>query len=167
MAEKKASNENEEGGGGKKKLIIIIAAAVVVLLILGGAAAFFLLGSKDKEKKKKPGDDVPVPEVNAPTIGPMVDINEFIINIVSNEENHYVKASITFEVNNQAAADEMNQRMAQMRDTIILLIGNKDFRELQDIQGKRQLKAELTSRINSILRTGKVVSVYFTEFVVQ
>ncbi len=166
MAEDKKSNKNEDSGGGKKKLIIIIAAAVIILLILAGAAAFFLLGSKEK-KEKNPGDDVPVPEVNAPTIGPMVDINEFIINIVSNEDNHYVKASITFEVNAQAAADEMNQRMPQMRDTIILLIGNKDFRELQDIQGKRQLKAELTSRINSILRTGKVVSVYFTEFVVQ
>lgn len=165
MAEETTTNETEEGGGGKKKLIIIIAAAVVVLLILGGAAAFFLLGSK--EEAKDPGEEVPVPEVNAPTIGPMVDVNEFIINIVSNEENHYVKASMTFEVSGPEAAEEMNQRMPQMRDTIILLIGNKDFRELQDLQGKRQLKAELTSRVNSILRTGKVVSVYFTEFVVQ
>ncbi len=164
MADEKTTPE-EESKGGKKKLIIIIAAAVVVLLILGGVAAFFLLG--DKEEPKEPGADVPVPEINAPTIGPMVDVNEFIINIVSTEDNHFVKASMTFEVSSEATAEEMNKRMPQMRDSIILLISNKDFRELQDIQGKRQLKAELTSRINSILRSGKVTSVYFTDFVVQ
>jgi flagellar FliL protein len=57
--------------------------------------------------------------------------------------------------------------MPQMRDAIILLISNKTFEELQDLQGKKQLKAELQSRINSILQTGKVTSIYFTNFVVQ
>lgn len=165
MADEKTIPE-EKSADGKKKLIIIIAAAFVIILMLGGAAAFFLLGKKE-EAHNKPRAEVPVPEVNAPTIGPMVDVNEFIINIVSTEENHFVKASMTFEVSSDATAEEMTQRMPQMRDSIILLISNKDFRELQDIQGKRQLKAELTSRINSILRSGKVTSVYFTDFVVQ
>lgn len=57
--------------------------------------------------------------------------------------------------------------MPQIRDAILLLIGNKTYEELQDLQGKRQLKSELTSKINSFLMSGKVKSIYFTNFVVQ
>ena len=57
--------------------------------------------------------------------------------------------------------------MPQIRDSILLLIGNKTYEELQDLQGKKQLKAELTSKLNSILHYGKVKEIYFTDFVVQ
>ena len=62
---------------------------------------------------------------------------------------------------------EVEKRMPQMRDAILLLIGNKTYEELQDLQGKKQLKAEITSKINSFLKVGKVKAVYFTNFVVQ
>ncbi|MFV0438994.1 MAG: flagellar basal body-associated protein FliL [Desulfopila sp.] len=170
MAEKKAPKKEENEGGGKKKLIIIIAAALVLLLALGGGAAFYLLKMKkdEEETKKDPGQEVPVPELNpAATIGPMVDINEFVVNIISDDANHYVKASLTIELTNEQAKEELNQRMPQIRDSILLLVGNKTYEELLDLQGKKQLKAELTSKINSILQTGKVKAIYFTDFVVQ
>ncbi|MBL4902540.1 flagellar basal body-associated FliL family protein [Desulfotalea psychrophila] len=158
----------EEGGGGKKKLIIIIAAAVVLLLIIGGAAYFFLLKPEPVEEEVDPGLDVPVPEITqSTTIGPMIEIKEFIVNIISEEDRHYVKASFTIELNKEEAVEETNQRMAQIRDAILLLIGNKTYEELQDLQGKKQLKAELVSKINSFLQTGKVKAIYFTDFVVQ
>lgn len=170
MAEKKAKKEGAEGGG-KKKLIIIIAAALVLLLALGGGGAYYLMKKKEAEeaaKKKDPGTEVPVPELNpAAAIGPMVDISEFIVNIISGDATHYVKASLTIELTNEPAKEEINQRMPQIRDSILLLVGNKTYEELQDLQGKKQLKAELTSKINSILQTGKVKAIYFTDFVVQ
>jgi flagellar FliL protein len=57
--------------------------------------------------------------------------------------------------------------MPQIRDAILLLVGNKTFEELQDLEGKKQLKAEIMSKINGILQTGKVKAIFFTEFVVQ
>ena len=57
--------------------------------------------------------------------------------------------------------------MPQIRDAILLLIGNKTFEELQDLQGKKQLKAEITSKMNSFLKAGKVKAIYITNFVVQ
>ena len=62
---------------------------------------------------------------------------------------------------------ELNQRMPQIKDAILLLIGNKTFNELNDLQGKIQLRAELINKINSILLKGKVKRIYFTDFVVQ
>ena len=168
MAEKKEAGV--EKSGSKKKLFIIIGAVVVVLLIGGGFGTWwFLLRDKpDAKDEKDPAQQVTVPVVGQQaTIGPMVNIEEFIVNIISGDAAHYVKASLTVELTNELVKTEVEQRMPQMRDAILLLISNKTYEELQDLQGKKQLKAELLSTINSFLQTGKVVSIYFTNFVVQ
>jgi len=165
---KKKDDDGSEGGGSKKKLIIIIVAAVVLLLIIGGAAFFFLKPAPAPVEEADPGLDVPVPEITvSQEIGPMVKIDEFIVNIISEDGRHYVKAALTIELDKEEALEETNKRMPQIRDAILLLVGNKTFEELQDLQGKKQLKAELVSKINSFLQTGKVKAIYFTDFVVQ
>jgi len=172
MAEKKEPPKKDaspDDKGKKKKLLIIIGAAVLVLLIGVGAGAYLFLKKSHSEKKEvDPGQHVPVPELNnAANIGPMVDITEFIVNIISADGNHYVKTALTLELTNPAAKEEITQRMPQIRDAILLLIGNKTFEELQDLEGKKVLKAEIMSKINGFLQAGKVKSIFFTEFVVQ
>lgn len=166
MAEK--TEETAESGGSKKMLFIIIGGVVLLLLIGGGVAFFLLSGKEPPPEEQDPGLQVPVPDLKPESkIGPMVNIEEFIVNIISADTPHYVKASLTVELDNEDVMAEVEQRMPQVRDAVLLLIGNKTFEELQDLQGKRQLKAELTSRINSFLVKGKVKSIYFTNFVVQ
>lgn len=177
MAEKKEAPK--EQAGNKKKLFIIIGAAVLVLLIGVGTAAFFLMKkAPEPEKKEEHATEAQAPEGhgaagqapaghNVADIGPMVDIDEFIVNIISGDAAHYVKASLTIELTNPEVKTEADKRMPQMRDAILLLVGNKTYEELQDLQGKKQLKAEIISKINSFLKSGKVKDVYFTNFVVQ
>lgn len=171
MAEKKGTKKPPEGveSSKKKKLIIIIVGVLLIFLIGGGVGLyFFLKETPQEEKQSDPGMQVPVPELNKSVdIGPMVNIEEFIVNIISAENNHYVKASLTLELTNELSKEEVNKRMPQIRDSILLLVGNKTYEELQDLQGKKQLKAELTSKLNSILQSGSVKSIYFTDFVVQ
>lgn len=171
MAEKKGTQKAPEGaeGGSKKKLIIIIAGVLLIVLIGSAAGWYFFLRAKPQdEKPADPGLEVPVPELKKSVdIGPMVNIEEFIVNIISAENNHYVKASFTLELTNELSKEEVTRRMPQVRDSILLLVGNKTYEELQDLQGKKQLKAELTSKLNAILQSGSVKSIYFTDFVVQ
>lgn len=186
MADNKETNKQEDPaidqGANKKKFIIIGAAALLLLLSLG-ITAFFLLKNDDDSKAnpEDPASAISIPDISpSSTIGPMIEIKEFVVNIISEGDRHYVKAALTIElVNNTAVVDkkkttandlakeEATQRMAQIRDSILLLIGNKTYEELQDLQGKKQLKAELASKINSILQHGKVKEIYFTDFVVQ
>ena len=163
MAKKDAAESPDEGGS-KKKLIIIIA-AVVLLAIIGGGAAFFLMG--DKKEKTDPEAEAAAMAASAKMVGPMVTIDTFIVNILDDEENRYLKAAITLEVDAPTTADEINSRLPQLQDAILLLIGNKSFSELRDMQGKMQLRAELLNRINEIISKGKVKRIYFTDFVVQ
>lgn len=162
---KKEAEESEEGGGSKKKLIIIIA-AVLVLLIGAGVGAFLFLGG-EKEEKISPEQEQALLEKQAKEVGPMVAIDTFIVNISDDQDSRYLKAAITLEVDTPEATMEVNSRMPQIKDAILLLIGNKTFGELNDLQGKIQLRAELINKINSILLNGKVKRIYFTDFVVQ
>jgi flagellar protein FliL len=164
MAKKEAA-ESEEGGGSKKKLIIIIA-VVLVLLIGAGVGAFLFLGG-DKEEKISPEEEQALLEKQAKEVGPMVNIDPFIVNIADDQESRYLKAAITLEVDTPEATMEITARMPQIKDAILLLIGNKTFGELNDLQGKIQLRAELINKVNSILLNGKVKRIYFTDFVVQ
>ena len=161
---KKETAEQPEGGGSKKKLIIIIV-AVVVLLAGIGVGVFLFMGGEDE--KISPEQEQAELEKQAKQVGPMVSIDAFIVNIIDVEQSRYLKAAITMEVNTPETAMEINERMPQIKDAILLLVGNKTFGELQDLQGKIQLRAELINRINSILMNGKVKRIYFTDFVVQ
>jgi len=172
MAEKEKKKDEPEKGGGKSKLIIIIA-AVVLLLGAGGGGYYFLVVKphKEQEQQKKIEESKaaalikPIPE--EAKIGPMVEIKEFVVNIIGEDATHYVKASLSLEMDKDSALEEVSKRMPQIRDAILLLISNKTFAELQDIQGKNQVKAELKSKINSFLKTGSVNNIYLTDFVVQ
>ncbi len=169
MAEKEKSKEEAGKGGGKKKLIIIIAAALVLLLAGGGAGYYFLVLKPAQEKKAEESKAAALVKAvpDEAKVGPMVEIKEFVVNIIGTDTPHYVKASLSLELDKDTTLDEVNKRMPQIRDAILLLIGNKTFEELQDIQGKNQVKAELKSKINSFLKSGKVNNVYLTDFVVQ
>ena len=166
MAKKEAAESEEQEGGGSKKKLIIIIAAVLVLLIGAGVGAFLFLGG-EKEKKISPEEQQALLEKQAKEVGPMVNIDPFIVNILDDQESRYLKAAITLEVDTPETTMEVNSRMPQIKDAILLLIGNKTFGELSDIQGKLQLRAELINKVNSILLKGKVKRIYFTNFVVQ
>ena len=169
MADKDSGKPDKAAGGGRKKLVVMVA-SVLVLLLAGGAAWYFLVykkaeAARQAEASKAAAIAKTVPE--EAQIGPMVEIKEFVVNIIGQDVSHYVKASMSLELDREATLDEVNKRMPQIRDAILLLIGNKTYEELQDIQGKNQVKAEVKSKINSFLKTGKVNNVYLTDFVVQ
>ena len=173
MPEKKPEKAEESKNKGGKKKLIIIGAAALVSLLAGGAGYYFLMHkpkeeallNKQQEESKAAALVKPVPDDMK--IGPMVEIKEFIVNIIGTDTPHYVKASLSLELDKDGTVNEVQRRMPQIRDTILLIIGNKTFEELQDIQGKNQVKAELKSKINSFLKTGKINNIYLTDFVVQ
>jgi flagellar FliL protein len=174
MAEKKNPAEGEPKKSGGKKIILF--GVVTLILVAGGAAAGYLLGAKSTPKgksqtastagKAKSGEDSKA----APAkdgLGPMVNIDPFIVNILADQGTRYLKAAITLEAQNKATAAEITARMPEIKDAILLLIGNKTYRELSDLQGKMQLRIELVNRLNKILHQGKIKAIYFTDFVIQ
>lgn len=169
-----------EGGGGNKKMIIIIGAAVAVALILG-VVAFMMMGKGDKKEAKKEGaateakadaagghGGAAAPGApGAPTASSVFALDPFIVNIYDGQELRYLKVKVEIEMVSAAIKPEVEGRLAAIRDSIVVLLSAKTLRDIQDAQGKNQLKEEILSAINKIIPPGKVAKVYFTDFVVQ
>jgi flagellar FliL protein len=175
MSEKKSSSETEPKQKNMKKWIALGAMALV--LLVGGTAAGYLLGARNtpppssEEAPAAAAGTAAATPAGAPAgkepVGPMINIDTFIVNILDDQGSRYLKAAVTLEVDGKPTADEISSRLPQLRDAILLHVGNKTFQELSDLQGKLQLRAELISRLNQILQKGKIQKIYFTDFVVQ
>jgi flagellar FliL protein len=164
MAANKKNISNVSGAVRNQALAVV----AVILLVAGTISGGWLYYKSTIRNNDSVSSESPSPEIDTGVnMGPMVDIREFIVNIISDDNSHYLRTSMTIELSNQDAYDELNKRMPQIRDAILMLASSKTFEELYDIHGKKQLKAELLIELNEMLTKGEAVAVYFTDFVVQ
>jgi flagellar protein FliL len=158
------------------KKFIIIGAAIIAVAILGAAAMFFLGG---KGGSKAPAQDAAKVEAKSEGGGgakggeggaaasTTYALEPFIVNIYDGQEIRYLKLKVEFELAYPSAKAELDAKVAPLRDAILVLLTTKTMQEIQDLQGKNQLREQILAAANRILSSGKVSKVYFTDFVVQ
>lgn len=164
--DEKDENEGEEQIPGKKKSSALrwIIISVIAVLVLGGAGAgayFFLFHPKAPAADKKTAEQA---KPQAAIFWPM---DAFIVNLVDNDGERYLKAVLQLELSDQAAVEELNLLKPKLRDSILDLLSAKTYKEMMDPIGKQRLRDEIALRANGYLTKGKIVKVYFTEFVIQ
>lgn len=178
MAKDEQAPAEVEEGGSKKKLFIIIGAAVAVALVLG-VVAFMLMGKGDKKGKE---DVKPEAQSEAKAEGGhgaaaaggkegaaasnMYPLEPFIVNIYDGQELRYLKVKVEMEMAGAVKGD-LDARLAPIRDAILVLLSSKTLQDVQDLQGKNQLKEEILIAVNKIITPAKIARIYFTDFVVQ
>ena len=177
MAGKKP--EETDGVVEKKKgntVLIIVIALLVVLLIGGGAAAFFLLGgSHDEAAPQAASQEVKADKKKSSSkkstdhlaIGPMYPMAQFIVNLLSESGNRFLKVAIDLELSDVKLQPEMDHKKSLIRDIIIRTFSSKTFEEISTLKGKDKLKEEVLDKINENLSDGQVKNIYFADFVVQ
>ena len=100
-------------------------------------------------------------------IGETYPLNTFVVNIRDGAGDRYLKLKAELELSSTDTAQEVAQRLPQIRDLVISLLGSKSFDDVRTIEGKNFLREEILLRVNALLTTGSVNRVFFTEFVVQ
>lgn len=164
MAEEKLDNQSEQTQQeqprkGNKKLIIIIAGATLLLLASGFIAYTMLYGGKEKagaaayKKEEHSGKDV------------LVSLDPFILNLA--EQGRFLKVTMQFELADKSYQPMTSDKIPQLRDAIIILIGSKSAESISSPEGKFQLKDELLLRANQTMGKDVFKNIYFTEFVMQ
>ena len=155
-----------------KKLFIIIG-AVVALLAIGGGAMFFLGGSEKEpeaakaEAKAEGGHGEAKDGGGAVGVSSIYPMEPFIVNIYDGQELRYLKLKVEFEMQNAIVKTELEAKLAPLRDAILILLTTKTMQEIQDLQGKNQLREQILAAVEKVVPPGKVIKVYFTDFVVQ
>ena len=179
-----AGKKPEEGEVIEKKtkgnmVLIIIIVMLVLLLLGGGAAAFFLLGSSDEQAAAQAAPAAQQHDAKADkkksskkstdhlTIGPMYPMAPFVVNLLSETGNRFLKVAVDLELSDPKAQPEMDHKKSLVRDIIIRTFSSKTFEEISTLKGKDKLKEEVLDKINENLSDGQIKNIYFTDFVVQ
>jgi flagellar FliL protein len=137
-------------------------------------------------------EPTPTPHVYQPGEGIMVNMSTKIINLADPSGRKYIRLTVVLEFapeeppadakeakssgghgggETAAAATDfetrIQSRMPVMDDVVITLLSTKTFEELYTAEGKERLRQELMQAISQRLPEFHLLSVYFTEFVVQ
>jgi flagellar FliL protein len=177
----------EKKSGGGNLLLIIIAAMLALMLIGGGVGAYLLLSEDDaviadansakqtQSVKTEPAAALPsaaseissVRKSDFTNIGQMYPLDQFIVNLFSEDGSRYLKATLNLELSVPELATELDAKKPLIRDIIIKALSAKSYEEISTIAGKESLKDEIVANVNAVLKDGKINNVFFTDFVIQ
>jgi flagellar FliL protein len=132
---------------GKKKLIIIVLAA---LLLLGGGGGAYLLFTPKKAEAKP-----------APQPGLIVVLDAQTINLA---DGHYLKLKMSLQMTAEAGAEALDGSRAQ--DLAIDQYSGLSMGQLFSSGFREQTKADLLAKVEKAYE-GKIMAIYFTNFVIQ
>ena len=162
--ENEGKEPQEESVPKRKKvpinLIIII---ILVLSFAGGGVYVWKSGLLSGDSEEIAIEE----QTTQQDIGPIYSLDTFIVNLVGGRNKNYLKAKIEIEVDSEKTIDEINKRLPQVKDSILTMLSSKSNEDINTLEGKLQLRAEITSTLNQFLKSGKIKNVYFTDFIVQ
>ncbi len=162
MAKDKDKNNEQIEEPVKKKrgfLKWLILALVLIILSAGGYFGYtHFMGPEDEEAEERPVD---------PRSTVIVELEPFVVNLADPLGRRYLRTRLDVEVVDRSSARDVERFMPRVRDSIILLLSSKSYTDLDSMDKKIQLRNEIVERLNQFIGRGKVVNVYFSEFVVQ
>lgn len=157
--------------GGKPTLFIIL--AIVNMLVVG--AVGYMVWQGNMQREAEPGiDDVIQGEAEAQAnpeeaedvvMGQLIPMETFLVNLAGSRGRKLAKINMELEVEGEKVEEEIEKRKPQIRDIIIILLSSKAYAQVATKEGKDFLRDEIRDTVNAFLTTGKIKSVYFTEFV--
>ncbi len=140
-----------------KWVIIGVILAGIVAAAVGGGLYYFR-GAETAKKK---------PQAPAPIIGTLWPMEPYIVNLRDNNGERYLKVVLQLEMSAPELLTELNLLKPKLRDSTLDLLSSKSYQELQEFSGKQKLREDIMMRLNSFLTSGKIVRIYFTDFVIQ
>jgi flagellar FliL protein len=129
-------------------------------------------------------EEVSAEHVYQPGEGFMLNMSTKIINLIDPGGHKYIRLTIVVEIapsnpeyeslpEEEKIAyltefeDELNSRLPIMDDTVITLLSTKTYEDLYTAEGKEKLRLEIMEILAEKLPDLDIISIYFTEFVVQ
>ncbi|HQG30980.1 MAG TPA: flagellar basal body-associated FliL family protein [Deltaproteobacteria bacterium] len=170
--EKKAP---EQAPGKKPRMLFIVAAITLAVLIIGGAVGYFLFTAPKAKHSAEPPQKMEAEQKKGGSgdkekgrgEGVMKPLDAFVVNLTDAQGTRYLKVVMQLEMDSESLAAEFDRKLPEIRDEIIMLLSSKSYEDLSTVAGKRALKRGIADSANRYLTNGKVVNVYFSEFVVQ
>lgn len=95
-------------------------------------------------------------------------MDKFVVNLAG-QPKRTIRIQVNLDMINAESYERImdSENRARARDSIVRLLNDKTFDELETIQGKLFLKDKIVQEVNRVLKVGLVKDVYFTDFVMN
>lgn len=141
-----AKEETPVAAPPKSKKMLIIGIVVLLAAVAGGAVWFFTRGHAPAD-----GHAEAVKE-EAPHAAKFVPLGEnFTVNLQREEGDQYLQAGITLKVLQPELEEKIKATMPEIRSKLLFLLSSKKPSELQTVEGKKKLIAEIIAETDAIL----------------
>ncbi|MFM8767520.1 MAG: flagellar basal body-associated protein FliL [Rubrivivax sp.] len=131
----------------RKKLFIIAGLVLVLLLGLGGGGTLFYMKKKaaaaaetEGEAEEGPAKAVKRDRKLKPAF---VQLDMFTVNLADRDADRYAQIQMTFELNDEKAAEMVKNFMPIIRNSVLMTLSHKTSAELLEKDGKLKLSREL------------------------
>jgi flagellar protein FliL len=174
--EKPEKKDGEKAAGGAKKLAflenkVLLLGGVVVLqaLLAIGITQFVIVPRLGQSAASAAGEKLEEEAAEAePAEGVLVSLEEIIASLRNDgSTKNYVRTTISVEVKDEAMAKVIEERLAQLRDAVIMTVSQKTAAELTTPEGTQTLRKQLTERLAEHLPEGSLLNIYFSDLVIQ
>ena len=162
------ADQNEFEAPKKSKTMLIVIIVIAVNLAIGGVVIVVMMGGKS-------GGDVGG-QANVPTTvakaqgdgpGPIIQLENFVVNIQSDEGSKYLKAAIAVELSDPSVQDLFRKWDQVARNEVLIYLSSLEVAETITAKQKRLIEDRLKGILNKRIGANIIVNVYFTEFVTQ
>ncbi|MDY6971187.1 MAG: flagellar basal body-associated FliL family protein [Thermodesulfobacteriota bacterium] len=156
----------------KKIVIMIIIGFVMFAGMLGGSLIFMMskISSIDKESAndaKEAVEEVVESETEVAGIGCIYSLETFIVNLADPEANRFLRVTMDLELSDESLVPKLDERLPQIRDSILMVLTSKKLKDINSIEGKISLRDEITAGLSAFFKDGAITRLYYKEFVIQ
>jgi flagellar FliL protein len=150
--------------------ILYLLVSVVLVLIIGLAAAFFMMWNKLSSldmSANLTADAQAAQQQGQNGMGPIYSLDTFIVNLADDGRSRYLRVTMDLELFSAADEGALDDRLPQVRDSILMILPSKQFEDIASMEGKTALRNEIITKLNGMFNKNLVSNIFFTEFVVQ
>ncbi len=155
---------------GGKSFLLMLLPVLLIALSGGGWVAFSYypqlmlvadVFGRDIGSDKSGEDAEPI------EYGQFTELQGLIINPSDSGGSRYLMMNIGIEAKDAGVLEQIDEMDLVIRDTILKQLSQRTVQELSDISLRDQIKEDLKESINSVLKEGGIIRLYFTQYVLQ
>ena len=153
------------------KLLLYIVAVIPIVTI----ASFILvtkvinprLGAPPAAEQAAAAESSMEEDANAPTF--MCELGTLLVNPAGKNSRRIMKVSIFLEVSSEAVSKKVEEIKPKLEHKAILILSSQDLSVVSSPQGKKKVQEEIKTSLAKDLdsKDGRLIEVYFSEFVIQ
>jgi flagellar FliL protein len=162
--------------GGNKLVPIMLVAnvammGVVIFMVMrkpSSASATPSAEPASHEEKSEKGEGAsPGGTPRAGALGPILKLENFVIQLRGIDQDRYVRVSFDMEVTSDPDREVVQARLPQIRDSVISYFSDRSLDELRGSEGIEKTKTAIMKRLEEIVPGRRVRALYLTDFIIQ